>query len=200
MAVTIPAGFGQLSFVFTGSFGTAPFVTTLGVDLTDVTTGQMAAYLERWEEAFVDHLAIALDSDMALSEIRLTIPVTGGLGTVVHVTTNGGGARSGASAPINVAFILEKVTGQPGRRNRGRMFWPGLIPRDALDLSGMLNDATTNDLASTVETFINAGTGTDPLDDPSTFPVLLHSGPSAPTPLTDLVGVRKVGTLKQRLR
>lgn len=120
--------------------------------------------------------------------------------TVDLATPVNGGVTSG-SCPPNTSFLIRKGTGQGGRRNRGRMYIPG-VPREAIFANGDIATTTVTGLQTRVDDLQD---GPTLVDAGFTTPVLLHGlglspTPVSPTPVTSLNVQTKVATQRRRLR
>jgi hypothetical protein len=97
--------------------------------------------------------------------------------------------------PQNTAFLVRKQTNQPGRRGRGRMYFPGTVTEATTSSIGVMTGAAL----TTRQTALNAWHArliTDGLD-----PVLLHqSGDPTPAEITAFIGQAVVATQRRRLR
>lgn len=197
MPLTIPAGYGLAAIVLTADEGTAPFVTTIGINLGDSASDQALADLvfEAYNEAWLPVTSSALTLQ------RVTLSTTeGGVGgstDSTHSPQTGG--RSGGNQPILEALMLSKVTATSGRRGRGRMFLPGVLTTGDVDLAGTINGSTQASYQTHADAFfsgINEGVG----GADHAVPVLLHSDATSPSPITALRVLPMIGSLRKRLR
>lgn len=97
--------------------------------------------------------------------------------------------------PMNSAFIVNKNTGQAGRKFKGRMFVPPCGANEsAVNGAGIIDSATLSTQNGKWAAFqAQAITGFVEL-------FLLHNDATAPTEILTLPMSNKVGTLKRRLR
>lgn len=116
---------------------------------------------------------------------------------VVEDSTNAPVVSGGTSelVPQNTAFLVRKQTETPGRRGRGRMYFPGTITEATTSSIGVITGAAL----ATRQTALNAWHArlvTDQL-----APVLLHqAGDPTPSPITAFLGQQVVATQRRRLR
>lgn len=103
-----------------------------------------------------------------------------------------GGANEGVSPP-NTAYLVRKRTALGGRRNRGRLFLPG-VAESNVGNGGQVAAGTVAALQTAFDDFRDALTA---LDSPL---VLLHSASSDPTDIIRLVVDARVATQRRRLR
>lgn len=115
-----------------------------------------------------------------------------------------GGSETDGMAPPNVAYLVKKVTSQPGKRNRGRMYLPGVNELD-LDAVGTVATIKRTPLQTAITAFYDAVIAAD------FQPVLFHNDTDAegnpvapeltvPTNLTALTLDARVATQRRRLR
>ncbi len=205
MSVQIPTGYGSLAFILSAPAGTQPFIFTMGVDLSEV-GGDYLGAANQAHAAWQANLQNETSVDITLDRVLLTVGQDGGENPSVSSDLDpSNGDRSGGNEPIALSVIVNKQTALLGRRGRGRMFIPGLLDANDVDLTGIIAPARIAELTAALETFANELTagvpaGPPPVDMPA---VLLHDGAldgMDPTPLTGLVVNPKVGVLRRRLR
>lgn len=200
MARIIPVGFGELSFVMTSALGTDPFVHTLGVSLAGV---DEADYVEAADFAFdcwLGEFQALTDSDLRFDRVELAVGLAGGTSGSVRSTSGGAnGIRTTTSVPIVLAFIVNKITAQLGRKGRGRAFIPGVLPADNVSEGGRVGAAQVTAYGEAYNDMLVA-LATDTVGSTPMAPVLLHADGSTPTPITGAIGSSLVGTLRKRIR
>lgn len=161
---------------------TPPFTQT-GVD------NMLTEYVSQFESLFPNDCTIG----------PLTARV-GQDGDPLILTSDAGdtGTNTSDFAPQNVALLLKKRSDVGGRRNRGRMFMPG-VPESAVNEIGELTSTyrnAVNGLASDFLDYCQSGGSSN-----SANMVILHSSaPSTPTVVTSLVCDTRVATQRRRLR
>jgi hypothetical protein len=174
MTLYIPATYYEVAFTHTLQGSIHPAVCTLGLfyfgtDFDNDSNGADAAWLADIMPSMADV--------WACTEISWRVQA----GTVKQVfpSTQGGTAHT-ATTP-NVTFLLRKSTGVPGRKNRGRIYLPGVSEQDV--------DATGVVVGSKI-TEINTGLGAlvGDLAAANFTPYLLHNITVAdPTPAPTLI-------------
>lgn len=99
-----------------------------------------------------------------------------------------------------VCVLVRKNTGQPGRKNRGRMYLPG-ISEDGVDPLGTVIEGYRNGWQSVITSFFSATLAAD------FIPVIFHNidslpaGPDdGPTDITSLTVEPRVATQRRRNR
>jgi hypothetical protein len=200
MSLTIPPGYGLAAFVFTSSEGTEPFVTTLGVGLSE----WGGAYTDAANflfDAWASTILAQQDSDMTLSRVQLTIGSDGPTGSVDSTNAAEPGERSVEGAPWAMSVIARKTTATVGRAYRGRMFIPGALASGDTAQGGAVSSARVTAIGSALTAFRLE------LVDPQipggfvTPPVLLHSASGvAPTPIVGFSVSPLVGWIRKRIR
>ena len=134
----IPSGYGLITHFFSGAAVPDGAAVTYGVrNLADFSATEMAeAARDEWDASNFDSLA-STDCDMFMTRAKLGPNATG---PFADVTSNTGGAGNTAGA-AQVCILMKKQTDSGGRRNRGRMFLPG-IPEDQIGQGGQITSGT----------------------------------------------------------
>lgn len=112
--------------------------------------------------------------------------------------TNPTGAGQVAGDPVSpqVAVLVRKITAAGGRRNRGRMYWPG-VSRTSVFSDGRLS---STELASFNTTVATLKSNLVALAQVADLVVLHSSAPFTPTVITDLDVHPFVATQRRRLK
>lgn len=190
MAV-IPDGNAQINWKFTGANVPHGAETTIGVDLGNPAydPAAVAAIASTvWQDNWLD----IQTEDTVLSSILVKFgPNDDGPFTEIAVGVGGGEGED--AIPPNCALLLRKVTANGGRRNRGRMFIPGL-PEDILEDGGTVA-ATPLGVYNT-----RAQQMFDDLVAADLSPVVLHNDAHFPTPITEITVASTIATQRRRLR
>ncbi len=197
----IPPGYGSAAFVFTGGVGTSPFVTTIGVDLSDA-GGDYVAAAETCFWAYSGSLIYSTTNAITLDHVLLTVGVDGGgVGSVKSTHAPRQGERTGEYQPMSTAAIARKTTNFLGRRGQGRMFLPGVVKDEQVNISGIIDSNTVADLQTRADDFLELLDGGRP-QLPNCPAVLFHSagGPAVPSPIMALTVTPKIGLLRRRIR
>lgn len=134
-----------------------------------------------------------MPSTLAMVETRVLYNNAGFLFSDVDTTVTQG-AGSNAAPPMNVAVLVNKVTGLAGRKYRGRLFAPPTVHENTVTAAGQIDSSTL----STLQTQWN-GVFTHMVaqDIP---PYLQHQDGSNPTPLLSYSVSERVGTIGRRMR
>lgn len=200
MSVIIPPGYGEAAWVFTSNEGTAPFVCTMGVNLT----GAGGAYTTAANDLFAmwaTTILLGMDSDLILDRCVLTVGQDGPSGSVQSSISAVAGGRSAEGLPWSMSAIARKQSGALGRRGRGRMFIPGLVSPAEIGQGGQIAAPRRIVIDGLLDDFYEALTSEE-ASNRIYPPVLLHSpgGPSTPTPVTALSCAPLVGWVRKRIR
>ena len=204
MTLSIPPGFGSAAIIFNGSGGTAPYVTTIGVDLSGAGGDFVAAansVMTAYSIAFGDDWA----SSLTLEKVNLAVGQDGPGGSVESDVPPKAGAKGGEFPPIAMAVIAKKVTNSLGRSGRGRMYLPGLAREIDINENGTLGGDVVTALNGALENFLLT-LSTPALNSPGSVAVpavLLHSkglGAPVPTPIVGMSLASKIGWIRGRLR
>lgn len=188
--MTIPAGYGQVTFGYTGGPVPTGAVNTLGFrNLADATPAEAAgAFGESWGQAIVPLLVETITFSSVLVKLG---PDEDGPSAMISVDEDGG-VDDGAASP-NVSYLIHKNTNLGGRRGRGRMFIPG-VAETLVDGAGVVDGPAVSSFDSAFETLVTAW-GVENLP-----PYLLHDGLLSPTIISSLTCDARVATQRRRLR
>lgn len=194
MSLVIPPGFGNAAFVFTSATGTAPFVTTIGVDMS-AHVGDFVDAANNIKTAYSTYLGPVTDNDLTLDHVTLAIGQDGPGGSVDSDTVGVQMGSSGTFGPVAVGVLVRKVTNELGRRGRGRMFLPGTNLESGTEVDGTLTSGYRTTMNTAMEDFHES------LEGFNLPPVLFHSAaPTDPAPITNLVCADLVGVIRGRIR
>ena len=198
MSLVIPVGFASAAFVFTSSTGTAPFVTTLGVDIT-AAGGDFVTVANDLKSRYAGNLSALHSNALTLDRVTLSIGQDGPGGSVDSDTPPSAMTGAGAAGPMAMAVIVRKVTNSLGRSGRGRMFLPGSAYETSVDPDGSVTPAYRATINTALQAFYDDLVNDIGINTP---PVLLHgpTGPATPTPITNLVASDLVGWIRGRIR
>jgi len=188
----IPTGYGQATLVFTIPGPSSPAMITFGytASLTQGVNNQAESIFDAWATAGA--LWTAQDAQTVLNEVRVLRRIASGeLESGLHVEDRAG-SQAGEGAPPQVALLIQKITGLAGRKNRGRMYVPGVI---ATTQGGGWGGTFISDTQGRANTFFTA------LGTASADMVILHNNQlDTPTPVTGLNVVALSATQRRRIR
>lgn len=188
--VIIPFGFAQATFFMEGSGAPTGAAVTMGLDpATGLSPATVAASLELIWDTRISPIQI---QNVDVTNIRVKFgPNTSGPSVDRPVTL--GGNLVTAQAPPNVALLVQKATGLGGKKGRGRLYLPG-IPEVEIDQGGNISGSYFASCQTAWNGFYNDLVAADiPM-------VLLHTGSSDPTAVTELVVSALAATQRRRLR
>lgn len=197
----IPLGFASAALIFTGPFGTEPFVTTVGMDVTG--SPAFSTYKDTANAVFNSYQAEVMpytSNELTLERVDVSYPAGTGTVSVSSDLAPASGGYSGLQASINNAILVNKITDEPGRRGKGRMFIPGLLGASDTGIDGTLSQAGRDQYQTYITNFVEE-VKQDPGSGVAEF-VVLHSspGPIAPAVITSFVVSPKIGSIRRRLR
>lgn len=185
--LVIPAGFSQVTLDFTlpAPGGVKTMSTTFGI-----AEEARATMLESVAELYSDVVWGVLGTN----EGRMTGgTVRDSLSTYEYaMAVDGPGTAS--LAPPNVTLLVKKVTSGAGRKNRGRMYPPGLVYEGTYNNAGVMSNSDVAEYNAAFADFV-AG-----LEDLAAPMVILHNDETAPTPVGVLAVQPIAATQRRRLR
>lgn len=190
----LPVGFAECSAVFTipGSGGPANVVT--GHDVSGLATSLAVAdaITAGWDAA--TPLVDACTTDVTLATLEIRWQAAAGDAVLISRTLNTGGGDPAPAIPPQVCYLLQKVTGFAGRKNRGRMYLPG-VAEPSVAASGQVTIGKLTELAALAAAALsNWGTNGADL-------VILHTDPAdTPRPVVEMPPSNRVATQRRRLR
>jgi len=169
-----------------------------GDDIADETEVTFGCALPAFDLTNVNVLASIFFDDFKAClnnscDIRRLVATDSGLISIEATTAAVTGTFSGTQMTPNVAYLLRKVTASGGRRNRGRMYLPG-VNEGNVDGTGAVDGTAIGKLNTAGSDFIT-DTGAA---DIGLF--ILHSDGGTPTEITSFVASPKVATQRRRLR
>lgn len=203
MALVIPPGYGQASFVFTGTTGTPEFITTLGVDLREY-GGDFQTAANQLFSVYSNNMMTRTSTRLTLQNCTLTVGDDAGtLGSVVSNLPAKVGDLSGANGPLVMSVLMQKRTARLGRAGRGRSFLPGLLASNDVSEGGSLGAPTRAAILEDWLTAMDALSAGD-VAAPPMPQVLLHdsgiAGSKLPDAITGYDVAPLVGIQRKRIR
>lgn len=192
--MTIPSGYAQVNFIFTGAAVPNGAECTMGFDIGGG-AGTPALTAQEVGADFATHILPNLSSGLTLSGVRCKYgPDATGAFALEPFANVGGVGTSGATPAI--AILIHKNTADGGRAGRGRMYLPGVVeaqPGSDGVLAGATITAVDSDFASVLSAWTADGH----------IPVVLHgagSPLSVPSVITSFSTDATVGTQRRRQR
>jgi hypothetical protein len=195
MALDLPLGFLQTTFHHTSPSADGELVCTAGWDIRD-TTLQPQAVVELISTNWITHIVEEMHSSITfIGTTGLSLSESGLVS--FDAPASSGGSGSGTALPPAVSLLVQKRTGFAGKKNRGRMFIPGL-PAEHLD--GADKGKVTAFALSVWQPAFTAFLADIFLDEVRMM--ILHQEPNTdqPRPVTELVVAERVATQRGRQR
>lgn len=203
MARIIPVGYGELRFVQRASGDPDPWICTLGVDLAD-SGGNYDEVCQTAAFAWINQIMTNQSNIVTLEKVQLLVGQDGGDPLIVEFSSGITGAGSGSYLPQNNALLVKKVSGQPGRKNKGRMYVPLVLPESQVDNVGVIDASTVTAFNASMVTFYELLTEPTVPGSAAAPPVILHStvlgSTPTPTPITSFQVDAVIATQRRRLR
>lgn len=196
MGVIVPIDEAQVALVWKVTARTDEMVSTIGVR-PQVSMSAPTIATAVYASALGSGLMVAANTSNqgTIVGVRAYLQTASGFiqgDDIVNVV----GTRSVGPPPPQCAVLCQKRTGFGGRRNRGRMFLPGLLLDEAAEVSaaGEINGTRRGQIEGYVDAFLTALDGND------LTPVLFHSDGSASTVISSLTVLSTLATQRSRIR
>lgn len=186
MTLVIPAGYCEVAFHHkpVGSLREAVCTLGLGYGGTDLATDAIAV-----QNAWANRVTPSMADNWKYTQFTARIQA----GTVYDASFLVGGTTSHPPTTPNVAFLIKKVTGAPGRKNRGRMYLPGVSEQDVDSLGVVVGSKITEIDAGLVQFQADILTAGFQL-------ALLHNDATPVTGINSLKTQALCATQRRRLR
>lgn len=192
----IPVGYGQAVGIANASGDPEPMVCTMGFQVADpATVGQTA--MDDFSAAFLTALRARTTSEYSWSRTDFVVGKTIGDSAFTSTVGAGAGSNTGTPLPQNCAWLIRKRSPLVGRKNRGRMYVPG-IREDTVNGIGVINGPDVSAAQTAWNTFRTTIEG-----NPSFVGLsILHSFGDAtlPTPISALEVDNVIATQRRRMR
>lgn len=206
----IPVGFADISQFINLTGDNDPLAITYGIDISAGPFTQPD--LAECRNAYVTGFLNFMPPFYSVGSIRAVVGVDAGDPVVIESGgTDPGTDTATGHLPQNCALLVTKRTASGGRRNRGRMYIPGLLGDAAVDNLGNLMSGIETTYQGSADAFLSALTDSGVTNVASM--VILHTygwnggvdpglpvGFPAPTPVTSLDVQGTIGTQRRRLR
>lgn len=187
MPVVIPTGFAQIVCTMVHSYTLQPAVNVFGFELP--TTG-LADVADELATAWETSIMANISDQYTFTDLK----IRNADGTMAEVTRNTAGSDTGAGLPPQVSFLAKKVTGSPGRHNRGRVYIPG-VNEPMVDANGTLDTGIYDNLQAGLLNWQGGISSTGGAH------VLLHNDPAfGPAYVMSLQLEHVVATQRRRLK
>lgn len=188
---TVPVGFVRFNIVLSLANDPQDMMLTLAFDsqvIAEATTVQVC------NDVF-DAVATWLGGQASTYTLKKVDGYWGNglVGTSTRAPDQFGGTNN--VLPQNCAYLIHKNSGLGGRKNKGRMYLPG-VAELSCDHAGNLDSGTITGLNAGLATlFTNLG-NIEALG----APVILHGDAATPTPIVSFTADTRIATQRRRLR
>lgn len=209
-----PAGFAEATFRFALAGGDGEANVVLGLDTPAANVDVANRIRSAWQSEILQPVQ---GNNVTYLGVRVAFGQDGGDDLVFEIPADGAipviGGQGAANMTPNNAILVRKLTGLGGRRNRGRMYIPG-VPEGSYDNSGIILPGAKVQIQAALDAFVE-DLGLAGLGGPSTI-VILHPArpgyfrrdgtfydgvPAAPpTPVTALLVDDRIASQRKRNR
>lgn len=198
MGVIVPPGHALAVWRFSLTGDPEEMITTCGCDVSGIGGAFVAAANALATAWLTQFPASTFDQDWTFKGVRLYVGQDDGSTLPFDSTTVTRTGTGNFATPVqNTAMLVQKRTLVPGRKGRGRMFWPCFnIDGANYSPAGVLTAGTLTAIGTKFNDMfvaINASPDLGPLE-------LFHSDATPPTPLVAWVLQGTLATQRQRLR
>lgn len=197
-----PPGFVAASMQFKLTGLNRPAYITFGLDPTGTSTDAiLTAIATAWGVA--GSINSVMDNNVTNTLITVRYGQDGGEDLVDTRTVAVAGTVNATTLPANCALLVHKRTARGGRRGRGRMFIPWVVPEPDCDEAGNILASKLPTYATALETFrLNLSSGGNPmvvLHKPSEAGTEHPTAMGAPDPVLELRPDAIISTQRRRL-
>src|SRR5688572_29979480 len=154
MGVSIPVGYGLAAVEITGTKGTSPFVTTIGVDLGS-SGGDYVEAANIVQSEFVTAFVGLMDEELTIQRTVLQVGQDGESASVVSTLSPADGNVSTASEAIAMAPCIYKLTNTLGRKGRGKSMIPGILRETNVGSQGTIDSSPKAAILAAYEGFLD---------------------------------------------
>lgn len=206
MPIIIPDNHAQVTFLYRGAnLASEDTVVTVGLRRNTSGVGATASIdeiIDRWNSVWgVFHADSGVDAwvyEGLTAKYR-----AGGVLFDIARTANVPGGSTTVPLPPNTAMLVRKTSDLAGRKNKGRMYLPGVLTQSGVNAGGTIvpailaaNQTRLNTLYTAMHTFPIPG---QPAERRAEV-MILHSDATAPTVVTGFQAQGVVATQRRRLR
>lgn len=187
LMLNIPAGSFEVSFVHQQQATLRLAVCTVGMTYDGADFDTDAAFVEGYWIA--DVMGFGMSSSYHLTQVNWRSAD----GTIRSSSYDVAGPASGAAATPQVSYLIRKNTALAGRKNRGRLYLPGVM-EVAVDSAGKVDSGYVTDITAAFTSFQTHCAAK------SMTPVILHNSLESPTGITSWACETVCATQRRRLR
>ncbi len=203
MPMVTPSGFASVIESLALAGDPDPHAVTYGIKVNEVSPPSMVDLLEVLGSLFNAHIMgtmppVYTHVNTHIEWSVLAPPAPQLVGD--RPSSTAGGNALGNLIPQNSAYLIRKNTALGGRRNRGRMYLPGVAENTTAN-NGVIDGTRLLELNTAMGNWLGALKASAPVDDM----VLLHSTSSLsptpePTTVSSLIAEGVIPTQRRRLR
>lgn len=192
----VPVGYGQAVLSMTYSTDPEPMITTCGFSFVSAGTFEQPD-ADEFAADFGTFVKACVANIVTVTNVSFVVGLVGGDAAYESSAGNGVGTVSGSSLPQNCAILVKKRTGLVGRKNRGRMFLPG-IRENEVDQLGVISSTEVTRLQGHANTFAGNVASSTQFDGLA----ILHAVGDGTTPalVPNLQVDSRIATQRRRLR
>lgn len=182
----IPPGYSNVSIIHTNvtANGSKP-TWSFGVDSEDIAL--VTSTVDGWVNG-------AYTSDLSSDYRVVGIQITQSAGSVV-IPVDHVGTRDAQDMGPNCAALLRKGTNLLGKHGKGRMYWPGWLPRSQVNDLGLISDDWVASIQGTHDALVADLAGASLL-----LFLFHHVDTIAPTNVDQVTAEKVMATQRRRLR
>lgn len=195
MARIIPPGYAECSMEFWLAGYLRPAVITQGFKING-SVGSSYNVADQFDLAFAGSFAAMFDSNVTMRNAKAVIGQDGSDPIVQVSTTQTAGTSSRESTAPALALMVTKNTNLGGRKHRGRNYMPWALADSDVAENGAVNPTRLTSWAAALDEYMDfiIGPTSDLLDEP----VILHTDPTVPTPVTSFTPNPAIRTQRRR--
>lgn len=195
MARIIPPGYAECSMEFWLAGYLRPAVITQGFKING-SVGSSYNVADQFDLAFAGSFKALFDSNVTMRNAKAVIGQDGSDPIVQISTTQTAGTSARESTAPALALMVTKNTNLGGRKNRGRNYMPWALADSDVAENGAVNPTRLTSWAAALDEYYDfiIGPTTDLLDEP----VILHTDPTVPTPVTSFTPNPAIRTQRRR--
>jgi hypothetical protein len=203
MTLEIPTGFALCAWEFVMGGDPDPWYVTCGIQ-TDLANADGTAHANAAFRSWKLSVLPNQNNNLTMTSAILTIGQDGAPTKAYSTEPAAVGNEGGQMLPQNCALLVDKLTAAGGRRNRGRMYVPGILMEEQVNMVGQISSGKVTawqQAFNNLKTFLNVAADAN---EPNIPPVVLHAtGISAtppPTPVESFRVQSVISTQRKRLR
>ena len=172
--MAVPDDYLLIQYLYTGEGGAGGGMWTAAWETGGVTDPAQDAALV---DAMADLVTGQLGSPVLFTSMRLIFGTADPSAPIVREVAAGFAGVASSDTPLNCAYLVRRTSVQGGRKNRGRMYLPGVVTA-TVSSDGGIDSGAVEDLQTAVDTWVSATTSALVAGDALTgLPVILLVAP-----------------------